>query len=278
MILPFVGAFLEATGVIIEKRMLKLRGLNFKNYTVFSFLAIVLVSIPFLFFTWRLDSGAFEEGHLLILGAVILCSILANLLVYYALKREDVTQLEPIWLMQPLFTVLFAVLFYPAERNGFLFFLAMIAGFVLIISHLKRSHLYFNRYLVAGTLGSLFFAIELVLSKSILEFYSPFTFYFIRCLGIFIITLLLFRPSVKVLNGKLSLWFLLIGLLWVLYRAIIYYAYGNIGIVLTTMVFILSPVLMYIFAVLFLKEKPSLKQTISMIIILICVALAFINN
>lgn len=276
MFLPFLGAFFEATGVVIEKNMLKLRGLNYKNYTVFSFLAIILVSLPFLLFYWKVDEGALYFGNLIILGAVIGFAILANLLVYYSMKREDVTVLEPIWLMQPLFTVLLAVLFYPEERNWMIFLLAVIASFVLIVSHIKRKHLYFNKYLMAGMLGSLFFAIELILSQSILEFYSPFTFYFIRCLGIFIVTLLLFRPKTRILNGKVSLGFLLIGILWVLYRAIIYYSYGSIGVIMTTVIFILSPVLMFIFAIFFLKERPSLKQTLSMIIILICVALALI--
>jgi drug/metabolite transporter (DMT)-like permease len=64
----------------------------------------------------------------------------------------------------------------------------------------------------------------------------------------------------------------LVGLIWAVYRAIMYYGYLNLGIVFTTMLFILSPVFLLVFAVVFLKEKLSLKQVIITAIIVACVA------
>jgi drug/metabolite transporter (DMT)-like permease len=272
--LPVLGSVLEAAGMIFEKKILKVKGMNFKNYTVFEFLSIVLTMLPVLYYTWRISQEAFETFNLLWLGTVILISILANLLIFYSLKRENITEFEPIWLMQPLFTVLLAIFMFPTERNWIIVGLALIASLTLIFAHVKKHHLRLDKYIFAALIGSFLFALELVISKPLLEFYSPFTFYFIRCFFIFVITLLLFRPSMKILKGKTVGMIVLVGIMWFVYRAIIYWGYESLGIIYTTILFILSPVLMLIFAVIFLKEKPTARQIIANGIILVCVLLA----
>lgn len=273
--LPIIGAFLEAIGMIFEKKILKRRGVDFRNYTSFEFLAISLLSLPFLYFFWRVDNGAFRIFNLLIFFFVVFISVLANLFIFYSLKRENLTEFEPIWLMQPLFTILLAFIFYSDERNWIIVVLALIASLSLVLSHVRKHHLNFDKYIIAALLGNFFFAVELVASKLILNYYSPFSFYFLRCVFIFAISFAIYRPSFKKLkNSKLSLMVFAVGLIWILYRAIIYYGYLNLGIVFTTLLFILSPVLIFLFAIIFLKEKPTWKQIVSTIVILICVVLA----
>ena len=118
------GAILEGSGMVIEKRILRKHKINYKNYTVYGFLALVLIMIPFMFFFWEIKPEAYSIKNLLIFASVILFSILANLLIFYSLKRESVTELEPIRLMQPLFTIILAFLFsilfngdYATEKN-----------------------------------------------------------------------------------------------------------------------------------------------------------------
>ena len=59
----------------------------------------------------------------------------------------------------------------------------------------------FDKYIIAALLGSLFFAFELVISKQILPYYSSITFYFLRCLLMFLITLIIFKPKTKIKNN-----------------------------------------------------------------------------
>lgn len=276
MYLPIIGSFLEAAGIILEKRVLRNKKIDYRNYTVFGFLAISLMSLPFLIWLWRIDGGFWNAKPVLIFAFVILASLIANLLTYYSIKRKKIAEYEPLWLMQPLFTVLLAVILYPGERNWMIVLLALVASFSLILMHWNGKHLNFDKYMWAGLLGSLFYAVELVASKSILAYFSPFTFYFIRCFFIFIFALLIFRPNVKIVNRKIGLNILLIGLIWVIYRAILYYGYGTYGIIYTTILFILAPVLMLLFARLFLKEKMTRRQIITNVIILICVVLAIV--
>jgi drug/metabolite transporter (DMT)-like permease len=265
----------------IEKILMKKRTLNYKNYTVYGFLAIVIVMLPLIFFFWKISPEAYLLKNLFILFLIILFSILANLFTFVALKRKNLTVMEPIRLMQPLFTILLAFIMsfffqiYYIERNWSILILGLVASATLIISHIKKHHLVFDKYITAALLGSLFFAIELVLSKFILQYYNSFTFYFLRCLIIFLITWAIFKPKFKV-DKKTGSFIFLTGIIWVIYRIILYYGYEVYGIVFTTILFILTPVFIYIFARIFLKEKITLRNIISSIVIVACVILAIV--
>jgi len=278
--LPIFGALLESLGIIIEKKILKFKGVNYKNYTIYGFLAIVLSMLPFIFFVWRVDKEALLIKNLLIFFSVIILSVFANLLIFYALQKEKITEFEPAWLMQPLFTILLAFIIYSEERNFRIILLALIASSTLVITHIKKKHLNFEKPFLAVILGSFFFALELVISKYILPYYSPFAFYFLRCFFIFLIAALLFKNSLslKGIDKKAGIYAIILGLMWASYRAIIYYGYEQVGIVFTTLLFILSPVFLFVFAIVLFKERPTLKQTISIFIILCCVILAIIKK
>lgn len=276
MYLPIIGAFLEAVGMIFEKKVLKKKNVKYGNYTVYEFFAIVIFSLFILYFFWELDVEALELKNILIFSSVVLFSVLANLLTFYSLKRENVTEFEPIWMLQPLFTVLFAFALYVEERSLIVLFLSIVASATIVIAHVQKNHLKLNKYIVAAFFGSLFFALELVISKLILSYYSPFSFYFLRCLFIFIIVALIYQPNGKELDRSSKFYILIIGIMWVFYRAIVYYGYENVGILYTTLLFTLSSVLMFIFAIIFLKEKPTKRQIISNAVVLVCVIIALL--
>lgn len=279
--IPILGALLEATGMIIEKKTLKKKNIDYQNYSIYSFFAIVIVMIPFLFFFWRLSPEAFQLTNLLIFFAISIFALIANLLIFYSLKRETLSEFEPIVLMQPLFTILLAFILsffisvYSNENNPLILVLALIASIALIFSHVKKHHLVYNKYLIAALLGGFFFAVELVLSKMILPYYSSWTFYFLRCLVILIIAFLIFKPSFKKIDKQSHYFTWIVSLIWIVYRAILYWGYSTLGIIYTTMVLsLLSPVLIFVFARIFLKEKVTLKHIISSVIIVICVIIA----
>tara|TARA_Y100000310_G_scaffold85798_1_gene82640 strand:+ start:23573 stop:24433 length:861 start_codon:yes stop_codon:yes gene_type:complete len=278
--IPIIGAFLEGTGMIIEKKILKRPKINYKNYIVYGFLALVLVMLPLIYFFWDIKPPAYELNNVLIFAAVIFFSIIANLLIFYSLKRETLTEIEPIRLMQPLFTIVLAFAFsfifngiYTEEKNFVILGLALIASITLIATHFKKHHLVYNKYIIAALLGSLFFAVELVISKAILPYYSSLTFYFLRSITIFLITLAIFRPKVSLKNST-KLLMLIGGAIWVAYRLILYWGYLKLGIVFTTILFILGPIFIFIFARIFLKEKITWRQIVSSIVIIACVIAA----
>ena len=273
-----LGAITETAGTILEKRILK--RIDFKDYQTFSFLSIVLVIIPFLFFGfWNVSQAAWELKNLAILSFVILVSVAANYFTFVGLNRENLTEFEPLRLFQPLFVILLAFVIYSSERqtSPTILIPALIASIALIFSHINKNHLRLNKYAIATLLGSLFFALELVASKSILALYNPLSFYIVRCFFVFILSLALFKSKLSsTKNLKFNIIF--IAIIWVAYRFLLYTGYDLYGVIFTTLMFILAPVLIYVSAIIFLKEKPKLKNIIAAIIILACVAYAIVFN
>lgn len=274
--LPIIAALALGAGTILQKVIIKKKA-DIKQYQVLEFLSIVIISIPLLFFFWRVDASALELKNALIFLGVVVISIVANIFGFYAIRGEKVNNLEPARTMNPLFIVVLAIFFSfidPAlyERDFSVIIPALIAGSALIFSHIKKHHLKFNKYFRAGIYSSFLFALEMVISKLILDYYNPVSFYFLRCLGVFLISLIIFRPKMKGITNKVELEVLAIGIIWVAHRVLTYYGYIHLGVVLTTLILMLGPIFVYSFARIFLKEKLHWKNIIASIIILLCLA------
>lgn len=281
-LIPIFGALALATGTIIQRAVLKQKKVGIKFYQTAEFLAIVIAMLPFIYFFWKMDAQALELKNIFIFSLVILFSIVANLFTFYSMKWEKVTNLEPAKILEPLFVIILAIFFSffinegMFERNLKVIIPALIAGAALIFSHVQKHHLKFNKYFIAAILGSFFFALELIISRLILDFYSPITFYFLRCSSIFIISLILFRPKLKSLDKKTGLLIFIIGIVWAVYRIIVYWGYTNLGVIFTTLVIMLGPIFIYLFAWKFLKEKINWKNIVASIIIIVCIIYAIL--
>ncbi len=281
MYIPILGALALGTGTILERVILKMKKVDIKFYQTASFFSIVLASLPLIYFFWRLDSGALQLKNLLIFAGIILFSITANLFVFYSLKWEKVTNLEPARILEPLFVVLLALIFSffmsGFERDLNVIIPAIIASIAIVFPHIKKHHLQFNKYFIAAILGSFFFALELVLSSLILQYYSSITFYFIRCAAIFLISLIVFRPKLKPLKDrKIPVLIFTTAAVWVGYRMAIYFGYARYGVTFTTLVIMLSPIFIYLIANRFLKEKLNWKNIVSSLVIIGCVLYAIL--
>ncbi|MGD9276728.1 MAG: EamA family transporter [Candidatus Pacearchaeota archaeon] len=275
--IPILGALALASGTIMQKMILKKRRVSVQTYISAEFLAIILAMLPFIYFFWKLEPGAFQTSSIAILFLIVFFSVIANIFNVYSMKWEKVTKLEPAKMLEPLFTVLLAIVFsfvFGAvlfERNFQVIIPAIIAGAALIFSHIRKHHLDFNKYFISQILASFFFALELVMAKLILEYYSPISFYFTRSLFVFIASFLIFRPRLDLLNKKTKYHMLLIGFVWALYRVVVYYGYLELGIIFTTLIIMLGPIFIYFLAWKFLHEKLHWKNTAAATIIILCI-------
>lgn len=277
--LPILAALSLAILTIWEKVVLKRKGMNIKIFQTTAFLFAVLIMIPLLLFFWKLNFQALELKNILIFVGVIISSLIANYLMFFALKWEKVSRIEPALIMEPLFTILLAVLFSffftgLFDRNLSVLIPAIIASLALIFSHIKKHHIDFNKYFLAALGGAFFFALELVISRLILEYYSPISFYFFRCLFVFFISLILFKPKLSKLDRSSGFQLLGISAFWVLYRVIVYWGYLKLGVIFTTLLIMLGPVFVYAFAKIFLKEKLEWRNILAAIIIVLCILYA----
>jgi len=280
--IPFLGALALGAGTILERILLRKKKLGIKLYQTASFLAIVLLMIPLLYFFWKFDSGALGLKNILIFFGIIAVAVVANFFSLYSIQGEKVSITEPARILEPLFVILLTMIFGLfivgfQESNAKIMIPALIAAIAVIFPHIKKEHLHFNKYFIAAIFGSLFFALELVLSKLILEFYSPITFYFLRGLFVFIASFILFKPKLKSLDKKVSLNILFIAGIWIIYRIAVYFGYLNYGIIFTTLITMLAPIIIYFLASKFLKEKLNWKNIISSVIIVTCVIYAILS-
>jgi drug/metabolite transporter (DMT)-like permease len=84
-------------------------------------------------------------------------------------------------------------------------------------------------------------------------------------------------PKFKELDKKNWIMILITGVFYVGYRIATYYGYLQYGIILTTLVMMIAPVVIYILASRFLKEKLNWKNILSSAIILGCVVYVLIG-
>ncbi len=276
IIYPFLGALALGSGTILQKLILRKKSIDVKLYIVLEFLFISLLMIPLIYFLWNVQLGAFTLTNILLLLLVVILSIIANLFVVYSMKWEKVSKLEPAKVLEPLFVVIFALIFSffsmeLFERNFNVIIPAFIASIALVFSHVKKHHLKFNKYFIAAIFGSLFFALELVISRFLLVYYSSFSFYFVRTFLVFLICLIIFRPDFSPMDKKSGLKFFFLGAIWIIFRVSMYYGYVHLGVVSTTLIIMLGPVFIYLFAWKFLKEKIELRNIIAAFVIVGCV-------
>ena len=279
--LPVLGAIALAGGTILERIVLRMKKVGVELYQTASFLAIVTSMLPLLYFFWKLDSGAMEPKNIVIFFLVVFFSTIANLLVFYSLKWEKVGNLEPARVLEPLFVILLAIIFSffaenLYERNLKVIIPALIASLALIFTHIRKHHLQFSPYFIAAIIGSFFFALELVISRLILDFYSPVTFYFLRSSSILLLSLLIFRPDFKKIDTKVRWQIFLTGLLWVIYRIVVYYGYLNVGVIFTTLILMLGSIFIYAMAYFILKEKISWQNFAASIVVISSVIYALV--
>lgn len=238
--------------------------------------------LPFIYFFWHMDSQALQMKNIFIFSLIIIFALVGNFFIYYSIKGEKISNIEPAKITEPLFTILLAVLFSFLfgealySKNINVIIPAFIAAGALIFSHIEKHHLKFNKYFIAAILGSFFFAMEMVTSRLILDFYSPITFYFLRSASILLISLIAFMPELKKAK-KIPYIVLLTGVMWVIYRLVVYYGYLAYGIVFTTLIIMLGPVFIYIFAGTFLKEKIRIKHLIASAVVIACVLYATLS-
>lgn len=286
--IPLIGALGQSISTIIEKIVLRKRKVGPKVFQTAAFLGVVLIMLAvFIFFKntfWQLDAQAFELKNIIIFSVIIILSFIANVFYFYSLKWEKITNLEPARLLEPLFIVLLAIVFSFIfgtglyARNFNVIIPALIAAAALIFSHIKKYHLEFNKYFIAAILGSFFFALEMILSNIILEYYSPMSLYFLRCLFVFIISLIVFKPKLSRLNTKVKFEILAAAFLWVIFRVATYYGYILLGVVKTTLILMLAPVFVYTLAHTILKEKLSWRNIIASVVIIGCVVYVTITG
>lgn len=274
------AAFLSAIGNAVEvthsKRVMTDYHMPSRTFFTLGSTLIFFFMCVLLLLWGPIPSFTLNFVHLLLFGGVILVGFYYNYLYYYALKEGALCDVEPLAMLYPLVTMVLAVIIFPDERNYLIFIPGIIAAAVLVWSRIKPHHFKMKKATMAMLGFVILVSIEANLLKPLLEVVPPILLYTTR-IGILATLFLTFtRPNLKKVT-KASFWqTMIVALVVAIELPAYYYAIKQVGVVETSLIMLLGPVLILFVSKFFFKEKMTPKKIISSAIILACVATAII--
>lgn len=271
---PLAAAFATAAGLVYDKVILSRFKLDYRVFTVFLFFFLFLVTIPVALWWGRADAAIFQPVYLIMLFWVVSLAVIWNLLLYHAVAKEKLIEIELIFMTTPLVIVLLAFLFLPAERDLRIFLPAILATLALLWAHLKKHHLDFSKQQKGLLVAIILIGLETILVKKLLAVYSPPLLYLARSGLIFLVLLLFLRAPKWKIKTRAAGGIFRVAIVGMAQMILTYFGYQLAGVSLTTLVLVLAPVLIYLFSVVFLKEKLTPKHIVSFAIILASIVYA----
>ncbi|MBI2588361.1 DMT family transporter [Candidatus Berkelbacteria bacterium] len=275
---PLAAAFATAAGLVYDKVILSRFKLDYRVFTVFLFFFLFLVTIPVALWWGRADVAIFQPVYLIFLFLVVFLAVIWNLLLYRAVASEKLVEVELIFMSTPLVIVLLAALFLPAERDLKIFLPAIFATLALLWAHLKKHHLDFSKQQKGLLVAIVLIGLETILVKKLLAVYSPPLLYLARSGLIFLILLLFLRAPKWKIKPRATWGIFKVAIVGMAQMILTYFGYQLAGVSLTTLILVLAPVLIYLFSVVFLKEKLTPKHIVSFVIILASIIYATALN
>lgn len=275
MLLQVFAAIFNAASTILDKVALSRHRTDVHNFIIAIFVFLSLFTALTLPWLGAINtSRAFSILGIFYFILLIFFAFVWNAIYYRAQQHETVQEFEIIVMMQPLFVSLMAAVIFADERNWHILIAAFIASLSLIACHLRRDHLSFNRYTSLLLLAVLFIAAETQVRKVLLDWYQPASLYFLRTGVLTILFILIWRPVKFTIPKKAWPHIVISGLLGSAMMILTFYGYQNLGIVLTTLILMLGPILTYLIDFLILKEKLRPRILIAAAVILGCILYA----
>lgn len=272
MLNAFVAAFSNAVEIILDRTIMTKEKVTFIAMMSLNMFFVFVFTSALFPFLGTVDLVAFTPKYLIPFGAMIAIAYAYNYLYYYSLKHEKIVEVEPLAMTHGLLSVLLAALIFPSERHVIVFPLAIVAALALIFSRIEKHHIRFDRYAFSMLGFAFLFAVETLFLKQLLLVYSPLALYAIRTGILSLLFFIFLRPKLKRLN-RFNV-FSIFGTAFVVsvqYVAL-YFAISKIGLVRTSLISMVGPFLVFVFSMIFLKERMVAKQIVADIIILACVA------
>lgn len=274
LIIPIIAAVSGSLEMFLNKFILSKEKVGYKLFTSASFVLIsVLMFIvsPFLF---EYNKDFFLPVNLLFFWMIVGIGVVANIMLFHGMKSEKLTESDSMLVFGSMFTILLSAIIYSDERNLSVLIPALVASFALIWSHIKKHHLVFHKAALLVLGATFLFGVENVIVKYLLYTYNAFTLYFVRCIFVAVILVICFRPNLLSLGEKKLFHLTITQVLIIIQVVLSFYSFGRYGVVYTSLILTLLPVLLYVYALVWLKEKLEIKKAIAGVVILMCVVVA----
>lgn len=274
----FIAALAQVGGVILDKITLTRKQVSVHVFVPILFLFLFLSTAILYPFFGHINPDFFTLKYLLLFLAMLVTAVIWNIFYYQGVQSEKVQEFEMILMFQPLLTILLAVLVLKGERNIHIEISAIVAAAALIIAHIKKQHLEFSRGSYKLILAVLFMSVELIIIKEMLNVLSPVTLYFFRTGIIFLFFYIFYHPKVNQVAPANYGLILLTGFLGTAQMVTKFYGFEAYGVVYTSLILILSPLLVYVVSTIYLHEKLKPRVIASALVILGCIVYATLTG
>lgn len=279
MLEAIIASIGYAGGVIIDKIVLSVYSVPVRRFIPWLFIWLaVITGFAVYIFKGSFNHAALSSNNLILFGAMIAVAFTWNLYYYQGIQREAVHEFELVMLFGPLATILLAEIFLPSERSVATFIAGIIASLALLLARVEKKHLRLSPYWKQLFVATFLMAFESILLKKLLAVYDPTTLYLARTAILAVAFIIVFRP--KLLQVSKSAYALTIASAFfgVIQMVLKFYGFQNIGVVETTLILILGPVLVFFISNFFFKERLQKKTAISALVVIACVLYVVVTN
>ncbi|TSC90751.1 MAG: hypothetical protein CEN92_391 [Candidatus Berkelbacteria bacterium Licking1014_96] len=272
MLTGLIAVVTQTLGVTLDKVVLSYRKIPVKDFIPIVFFFLCLFTIPILFFKGTVNwQELLTLKYIILYFLMIITAILWNVLYYHGVRSERVQEFELILMLNPLIVILLAAFFFPAERNLQIIVAGFIASLALIFAHLRREHLVFSQAALWLIACVILMSVETIMHRSLLNFISPAPLYFSRTLILLVFFSFLYRPKISGLNRVSIGLIALNGLLGAAQFVARFYGYRDAGVIITTLILTIAPILIYVVAYLYFKEKVQKRMIAAGAVIIVCI-------
>lgn len=264
----------QVGGIFVDKITLTRRQVEIRVFIPILFLFLVLTTGILYPFLGKIDPSFLELKNVLLFLGMLISALIWNIFYYRGVQAEKVHDYELIIMFQPILTILLAVLVLKGERNFPIIIASIIAAIALVIAQIKKQHFSLSNGAWNLIGAVVFMSVELIIIDLLLKVYSPVALYFIRTGILFIFFYLYFRPRINQID-KINLWLILASAaLGTVQMVSKFYGFETYGLIYTSLILILSPILVYAISTIFLREKLKTRTVVSFIVILGCIVYA----
>lgn len=280
IIIWIIQSFMNATWMILWKKVLE-------NKVIWNNLQTLinrwyhLIIIWILFFVWFFDYN-YIEANLTINDLILLLIATIWLYLTYPLRRiaysnEKVSVLQPYAMLFQVFPIIIWFIFIATERANLITFISAItASIIVIATSIDYKKFDFNKYSLMVLLSSIIKSFQIFAVLYFLTKFNPASFYFTETLLVILFSIILiFLKSelweFKLLTKKYIKLLVFTNTIVIVSILLSLSMYSSLWVVLTSLIWLLYLLFVYILWYFILKEIPTKKDIIITLLVAICI-------
>lgn len=273
MIFGLLASLAGGLGDNLNRFLLHKRRITLFQFLTVSFTLFALLLAPSVLFLGDLSALVLTPLHISLVVVLALFTLAYSTFRNIGLQHLRIDIVEPLFLSSWIFTVLLGFVFFSDERNVVNLVLALIASAAIIFLNIKKTKFTFNRYTLLVLLSALLWALQAVVSKFLLESYDPVLLAFLRASLVAAMLLAFVRVRFTSYRHNLK-YYIPLAIVDTAAIVFIFWSYQTIGIVKTTIVLSLYPLISEWIASIYLHERLRRKNMLATAVVVACIILS----